>query len=318
MATNVNHDQYCRRLITDDPEMAHEWLRNNYCLHRAQLSGDVGGFSFTNTIVDFGRFSGSRVEHSMTMRAVAEPTTCIAVTEIVKGRFHIESGRDITAAKGGIVLYPPGVALHSGWSNISAKVLLMRLADLATEVGGPGCTLQFEGLKPVSPLRARAWHSLSRHVTQELSLGGAARSSELVRDGIFRLLAATLVETFPIRIPVEPATVVEGGASPVVRRAVAFIEANAGQPIGVREIAEAARIGPRGLGAAFRRHLDATPVGYLRRVRLDGAHQDLKTGNPSVETVAQIAARWGFGHHGRFSELYRSRYRCPPSTTLRT
>ncbi|MEV0379444.1 hypothetical protein [Nonomuraea sp. NPDC050643] len=35
------------------------------------------------------------------------------------------------------------------------------------------------------------------------------------------------------------------------------------------------------------------------------------------EVDADIAARWGFGHPGRFAALYRETYGCGPGATLR-
>ena len=60
------------------------------------------------------------------------------------------------------------------------------------------------------------------------------------------------------------------------------------------------------------------PPDRLRRVRLEGAHRDLVTGDPTTgDTVAAIAARWGFAKAGRFSTVYAAAYGQPPSQTLR-
>ena len=85
-------------------------------------------------------------------------------------------------------------------------------------------------------------------------------------------------------------------AEPVVlRRAVEFIDANAHRPVSTGEIAAAARISGRSLQHGFRRHRDTTPLNYLRQVRMDRAHHDLHVADPARgETVAAIAARWGF------------------------
>ena len=104
----------------------------------------------------------------------------------------------------------------------------------------------------------------------------------------------------------------------VMRRAVEFIHSNARRAIDLYEIAEAAGIGERGLQAGFRKHLDQTPMGYLRNVRLQGAHRDLVAGDPARgDTVAGIAQGWGFTHPGRFSALYRHAFADSPSATLR-
>jgi transcriptional regulator GlxA family with amidase domain len=68
----------------------------------------------------------------------------------------------------------------------------------------------------------------------------------------------------------------------------------------------------------FRRHLDCTPLQYLRNVRLDLAHRDLLAAQRPEQTVAQIAARWGFMHTGRFAVLYRQTFGQSPHETLRT
>ncbi|MDG4864145.1 helix-turn-helix transcriptional regulator, partial [Streptomyces sp. T-3] len=79
----------------------------------------------------------------------------------------------------------------------------------------------------------------------------------------------------------------------------------------------AARVSPRALQEAFRRHLDTTPLGYLRDVRLERAHQDLQTAaRDGSATVSDVAYRWGFANLGRFAASYRSRYGHPPSMTL--
>jgi transcriptional regulator GlxA family with amidase domain len=67
----------------------------------------------------------------------------------------------------------------------------------------------------------------------------------------------------------------------------------------------------------FRRHLDTTPLEYLRRVRLDRAHRDLQRADPAVDTVTAIAGRWGFTHPGRFSIAYKRMFGTAPSRTLR-
>jgi AraC-like DNA-binding protein len=104
----------------------------------------------------------------------------------------------------------------------------------------------------------------------------------------------------------------------VVRRAVEFIDANAHRPIGVADIAGAARIGVRGLQSSFRQYRQETPVGYLRRVRMEGAHRDLVAGDPTLgDTVGAIAERWGFKGAGRFAVEYRRRFGCSPGDILR-
>ncbi|WP_433514362.1 AraC family transcriptional regulator [Nonomuraea sp. CA-143628] len=108
-------------------------------------------------------------------------------------------------------------------------------------------------------------------------------------------------------------------ASAALRRARRFCEEHAAEPIGLGDIATAARVNVRTLQAGFREHLQTTPMAYLRNVRLARAHADLlhiaATGGRT--TVTEVALRWGFMHLSRFAAFYRQTYGHAPSVTLR-
>ena len=104
---------------------------------------------------------------------------------------------------------------------------------------------------------------------------------------------------------------------PILRNAVALNHENAEADIGVDDKAAAVNVSPRSVQYAFRRNLGTTPLEYLRRVRLDRAHRDLKAADPAHDTVTAIAGRWGFSHAGRFSLAYKAAFGTAPSHTLR-
>ena len=100
---------------------------------------------------------------------------------------------------------------------------------------------------------------------------------------------------------------------------VAFIDEHANRDISAADIAAAAHVTIRAVQLAFRHHLDTTPSAYLRRVRLDRAHQQLCVASPGDGvTVTEIAARWGFASPSRFAASYRATYGVLPSHTLRS
>jgi anti-anti-sigma factor len=118
--------------------------------------------------------------------------------------------------------------------------------------------------------------------------------------------------------PATPArTRVPYAASGTVGRAVAFIEERARDDIGVADIAAAAFVTVRAVQLAFRRYLDTTPLGFLRQVRLERAHQELMEADPDRTTVTAIAADWRFTNASRFSAYYRATFGVPPTQTLR-
>jgi AraC-like DNA-binding protein len=102
-----------------------------------------------------------------------------------------------------------------------------------------------------------------------------------------------------------------------LRRAVAFIDENAGRTLTVADIAAASFVTVRAVQLAFRQHLGMTPMEYLRQVRLRRAHQDLLGADPALESVIAVAYRWKFASPSRFTAYYRGVYGVLPSQTLR-
>lgn len=100
-----------------------------------------------------------------------------------------------------------------------------------------------------------------------------------------------------------------------VRSAMAFMESQAADPIGLPEVAGAVQLSPRALQAAFRKHLGTTPLGFLRATRMARAHADLQAARPG-ETVSAVANRWGFSQLSRFAHDYKERYGMLPRETL--
>jgi transcriptional regulator GlxA family with amidase domain len=98
-----------------------------------------------------------------------------------------------------------------------------------------------------------------------------------------------------------------------VRRAIAFIEENAHRDITAADIAAACPTTLRAVQLAFQRHLDTTPMAYLRRARLQNAHRDLLAAGPERTTVTAVAYRWGFNGASRFAAAYRRAYGTTPA-----
>ena len=174
--------------------------------------------------------------------------------------------------------------------------------------------VRFDGCRPLSPRAASVWWSTCVHLQNEVLL--VFQNNPLVMMNATQLLVATTLATFPNSTLVGETAAERRDAHPrTVRRAVAFIEDNAAEDITVADIARAARVSVRAMQLAFRRHLDTTPMAYLRRVRLSCADADLRAANGSVTA---IAARWGYARPSVFAAHYRAAYGVSPSQTLRS
>lgn len=150
--------------------------------------------------------------------------------------------------------------------------------------------LEREPAQAASPLLAATW--------EELLLG---------------LLVARLPHSASARLAEAPA---RDAASWLVRRAEAWLEARAAEPVGMDRLAEAMGVSLRLIQLAFRKERDCTPLEFLRDCRLDLARKRLLRAGEG-DTVAQIALDCGFAHLSRFSGAYRRRFGEHPSATLR-
>jgi len=101
-----------------------------------------------------------------------------------------------------------------------------------------------------------------------------------------------------------------------VRRAEAFMRANAAMPLTIAEIAEAAGCSARALQIAFQRFRSTSPMRVLQQARLEQARTEmLRAGQ--TESLARIAAEYGFSSPTRFAQSFRQKYGVYPSEMLR-
>ena len=100
-----------------------------------------------------------------------------------------------------------------------------------------------------------------------------------------------------------------------LRCAMAHANANI-RTITVPELAKVAGVSQRTLEYAFREGLGITPLGFLRRCRLNGAHCELRSAMVGSTTVTDIALRWGFSSMGRFSVEHKAMFGASPSQIL--
>jgi AraC-like DNA-binding protein len=171
---------------------------------------------------------------------------------------------------------------------------------------------------PHHPSTAAQWESVFRHVLEALSAlqnRDEEGASRILESGLRRYALTATLASFGSSFTEAVERAEQRRAAPkTLRRAVAYVDAHAGDPITVDDIARASGISTRGLQQVFRRHLDVTPLEHLRHARLAAAHEELQNG---AVTVAEVARRWGFSSASRFARYYREAYGRNPSRTLR-
>jgi AraC-like DNA-binding protein len=315
-------DPRVRSVSTTDREVAHALIRKNYKITRLEGEGPEP-FTYSRAVSGDTRFALCRFEYRRgRLLSESDPTGFLVAGGVMAGRLSLRTrDHELRVEPGAPFSFPSHDAkVMLSYDLVLGQVMLDRTAverELeAMRLTAPG-GLRSTAAEAVSPSLGRYWSDLVRHVHEHVIRNDAAMASQLVRGSAFRSLVAAYLEAFETNV------VGVGGADGLtplpstVRRARDYIEQHAHDDIGVVEIAEAARVTPRALQLAFRRHLDSTPMAELRRARLRGAHGDLVMADPTLgHTVAGVALSWGFAHAGRFAAQYTAEFGRSPRDTL--
>ncbi|WP_328999587.1 helix-turn-helix domain-containing protein [Kribbella sp. NBC_00709] len=266
-----------------------------------------------------------RIEIGFEMSYDADPLGKVCLCEVASGRItdHATDGWVDEFRPGDLVSFAPADRPFAGKIRRAAYTITMFDPALLTRVTGAGrkddAAVRLLSHRPHSRTAA---HQLSKTIAylDQVLPNPAVKASPLVLASVSQLLASSVLAAFPNTA--FPNTAMTDGADgrdarpPTVRRAVAFIESNLDQAITIADIATAAGVTVRAVQTAFQRHLGTTPLAHLRRLRLAEVRSELQGADPSACTVAEVAARWGFHHHGRMAAAYLDVYGELPSTTL--
>ncbi|WP_111509801.1 helix-turn-helix transcriptional regulator [Mycobacterium kyogaense] len=268
-----------------------------------------------------GEISYDELDLGFSMSYDADPLGRICLCRVHDGTIEenfIDEPTDVFAP-GDVTLFSPPELPYSGRVLSARYDLTMFGTDLLDRVASTvdGARVRLTGHRAVS---VDAHQRLDRAISyvRDVVMSDEVAVTPLVASTTESMLAAVVLEAFPTTAAVELTATDRLDAKPeLLRRAISFIESSADCDVAVTDIAESIHVTPRALQYMFRKHLDMTPMEYLRRVRLDHAHRDLLRSDPADTTVSIIAARWGFAHTGRFAAMYRRAYGVNPSDSLR-
>lgn len=293
-----------------DLDEAHEVLSSAYTRLRFNSGGRSPSLRLESRRLGPVRFD--QLAGHIGFEAMGEPLGWYVFGHLTSGRLWYSSDREdrVVSSNEVFLAMPPGRPFTVGAENPQASMVVFG-QDVVDEVADG---VRFDGCRPLSPAAAAVWRSTCAYLQNEvLPVFG---DNPLVVANATRLLVATTLATFPNSTLVRRVPADSRDAHPqTLRRAIAFIEDNAAKDITAADIALAARVSIRAIQLAFRRHLDTTPMAYLRRVRLSCADADLRAANG---TVTVIAARWGYARPSVFAAHYRAAYGVSPSRTLRS
>ncbi|WP_218028362.1 helix-turn-helix transcriptional regulator [Nocardia yamanashiensis] len=307
---------------TTDPERAREYITTLFGDTRIRVSGDPAAFRFELERCDIGPVRFDTVRNSLTTGYEKEPLGSLMVCRILRHTMAFDTGASCEHYGPGEVFLAahPHRAHRSTLYGTHVQAVGLDVALLQQAAGDTGTSEQLlDRLRygRLPPAAARFWQHSVDYLTESLALVDDSEAGSLLVGNAGQLLAAVLL-TASGDGPADGAGDRADATRTTVRRATAFIETNPDLDLGVADIARASNVSPRAVQLAFRRHLDTTPMHYLRRVRLERAREELRAAAPGDRiTVTAVAARWGYLRPSRFAAHYFAIYGEYPAQTLR-
>ncbi|MGQ5265259.1 AraC family transcriptional regulator [Micromonospora sp. ZYX-F-536] len=321
----VYSGSHWQRYATTDTDEAHAYIRRAFLDVTVRFSGEGrDGAGLRTVATGLADIDVTRLHYSARTQLQTAPGGDLNITHMMSGHFTVARGKDEYRLRSGeVALMLPDQPMDADFDDIDAFIARLPRALLEevahSQSGISGADLRFDSYRPISATLGRHWTRTLSHLTRSVLSDPALMANPLIAGNTRHLLAATALAVFP-NTSLDAGLRATGKVTPqALRRALAYIDDNAEQPITVEQVAAAAGVHARTLQLAFRRHRDTTPMQYVRQVRLERAHRDLQAADPGTGvTVTMIAKRWGFTHLGRFGTDYRAAYGSSPSHTLRT
>ncbi len=214
---------------------------------------------------------------------------------------------------------PADIAWRAGCAQfclIFPRQLLQQ--ELATMLDRPlPGPIAFTPAMDVTSPSGRAWVDAVRLIERQASYEHSLLDHPLAAGHLERLLIEGLLLAQPHNYTEALAQPRLPAAPPAVRQAIDLMHGRPEHPWTTATLARRVAVSPRSLQDGFARSVGVPPMRYLRDVRLQRAHMDLRAADPGTATVAQVAGRWGFLYPSRFAAAYREKFEETPAHTLR-
>lgn len=248
---------------------------------------------------------------------VAKRAEYIAFDILSGAHRYLDGQLDVRTGAGDVLLFPQKATPRLEVTRIDHRIITVTEQTMRAVVREHTDreSVRFTGMLPISEAAVRRYLQVSNHL-ERMAMDEEELSPIAVGE-MQRYAASTMLHTFPNDALADPRTKNSGHRGcKSVKLAVDFISANFLTDISVSDIADAARVTPRTLTNIFRARFNMSPGAYLRRARLDWAHQELRKADPSLVKISSIARKAGWQNDSSFAKAYRLEYGVLPSYTL--
>jgi AraC-like DNA-binding protein len=233
-------------------------------------------------------------------------------------------GGPVVSTPGMAAVFGPGRQAEIAWTANCTQLCMMITrsdveAELETLLGRSLRTrLEFDPAMDLTTPTGRVWRELLGMLARELDHGpvlvGHPTASRHIRGLVIDGLLLGQHHTYTDAVNATASTAPQSA----VARAIDLIHDRPDEPWSSIRLATEVHVSVRALQEGFHREAGIPPMSYVRDVRLHRARDLLRLADPGRTTVAQITARCGIGHPGRFAAAYRDAFGELPSQTLDT
>jgi AraC-like DNA-binding protein len=316
------------RFTTSDPDVAIEEATKLLAPHQLVVGDDGTHFRAHASRAELTDTSLYYMDYRSPVTFYTAPqSSYVAVMLPITGEMRVSHNKgDLTAVPLGSIAVVPAdcpveIRYDSGFSmlliradNRALTSGLRRIAP-AVDAGQP----LFDGIVSHDSCSAGTLYGLATLIA---GIVDRYTSLTLIPPNVVETLSDQIVSTFLLALPHNKSDVMLRTDSPIarreIRRALEILASEHAAENSVTDIALKLNISVRSLELGFRHELDCTPRDYIRTVRLEKAHKELRGArHGDGSTVTNIAMRWGFNHTGRFAALYRRVYGVSPSREIR-
>lgn len=303
------------QVVTTELDEARSEVARRFCSHRLGLTHRDGRLDMVHNAAAVGdNVTLNYLRYGDEVRIVPGRFEDFFLVQVpLAGRARVQVGErlvpsDPTRAS----LGSPTERVDMTW-EAGCEQLLVYLRRSAVEAAADGPVL-FDPLVDLTAPPLRSWLRLVHLAVDDIEAGGPLLSAPLVSTQFEQMLILALLAAQPNSMTAAAPVMTFG--SRAVRRVLSAIEAQPERAWRLADLAACAGVSARTLQESFQRELGSTPLEQLRLIRLTRARRDLLAADPGSTSVTDVAARWGFFHLGRFSQVYRETYRELPSQTL--
>lgn len=234
---------------------------------------------------------------------------------LTRGELDVEqNGQRIHVHAGQIFVVGSGGATTKHWrGDCELLIVLARKADLQRalmEDTGPGSHMQidFNELAVIDIPTALALTQFIGTVISDMSQSMPVFKDESIARQAERTLNLLLLKSLRQDGALQADGRRSGPAPYYIRRVETYLRDHLKQAVTMDEMAEAAGVSVRTLYYGFKEFREASPMKYLKSIRLAEARNVLLTLDPTHARIGQIAAQCGYQSLSQFSRDYRTQF----------